>query len=172
MSESSAELVERTSTMTLDESSAELVARASTSESAELGTRASSSTLDEGSTELGARASTFERRPELGACASGSTLDEASASVTPGSKKRRVRTPARAMIERELAGVSLALDGCFPFGHAELTFSLRVAAGVATLQTTTPVSMPVQRCFDRVARRLDFGDASFTTKILIKETDL
>jgi hypothetical protein len=90
-----------------------------------------------------------------------------------GPSRTSRRAGATADYTREMTRVSSRLEACLRLsGSSELTLLIRVSGGVATLRPNSPVSEGDQRCFDRVARRLDFGEATFTRTYTMRRTKL
>jgi serine/threonine protein kinase len=82
----------------------------------------------------------------------------------PARTPRRARVPANFI--REMTRVSSRFRGCA--ASSELTLVVRVVDGVVKLQPSTPLSQTAQRCIDRVAHGLVFGDATFTSTYTIE----
>jgi hypothetical protein len=92
--------------------------------------------------------------------------------------RRRSRDQVPATFRREMARVSSTLEGCLrlemnmrPSSSSEITFTLRASKGVVTLRPSTPLTGAVQRCIDRVADRLHFDEATFTSTYKMKRRE-
>ncbi len=85
----------------------------------------------------------------------------------PASQPRHARARRPANFDDEMRRVRPTLLGCLRFEPAEVTFTVRVRAGVATLKPNAQLSDPSRRCIERASHELNFGESTFTTKYTV-----